>query len=144
LKYAPLALEPFAERIGGAHDFDGAAGYRIGYRLGRDGTAISSVTVSADIIEKTLNLSGSIGLAVTLDGQVTAVVSHSDFTEVTLRGASSIDGLVQNALDFENLRMEEATTADLNALLERLEHSVRLVKSALSRMRQEQKQSAST
>lgn len=137
MKYSPLALEPFVERIGGTLDFDGAAGYRIGYRIGPDGTAITSITVSAEIIEKTLNLGGSVALAVTPDGQVAAVVSHSNSAKSTLRGASPIDSLVRNALDFENLRMEEATVSDLNTLLQRLERSVGLAKDAISQMASE-------
>jgi hypothetical protein len=133
LNYRPLALEPFVERIGRTLDFDGAVGYRIGYRVGPDGTAITSITVSAEII-KTLNLGGSVSLAVTPDGRVAAVVSHPNSAESTLREDFPIDSLVQNALELENLRMEEATVSDLKTLLQRLEHSVGLVKVAIDQM----------
>jgi hypothetical protein len=134
LKYAPLALEPFVERIGGTLDLDGAAGYQIGYRTSPGGTAITSMTVSAEIIVKALNLDGAVELTVTPDGQVAAVVSHSSSAESILRGALPIDSLVQKAMDFENLRVEEATVSDLKILLQRLEHSVRLVKDAIDQM----------
>jgi hypothetical protein len=52
---------------------------------------------------------------------------------------ASIEVLVKRAVNAENLRMEEATAADLSTLLQRLEDSVRLVKVAISQMASETK-----
>ncbi len=134
MKSPPVALEPFVEPIDRTRDFNGAAGYRIGYRMGPDGTAITSTIVTAEIIEKIVNLRGSVALTITVDGQVAVAVSYSNSVESAVHGAAPIDILVRNALNFENLRMEEASAADLRALLQRLQRSVDLVREAIDRM----------
>jgi hypothetical protein len=98
LKSPPVALEPFVEPIDGALDFNGAAGYRIGYRMGPDGIAITSTTMTAEIIEKVVNLRGSVALTITPDGQIAVAVSYSNSVESALHGAAPIDILVRNAL----------------------------------------------
>jgi hypothetical protein len=49
----------------------------------------------------------------------------------------ALDVLVQRAVNTENLRMEEATISDLNALLQRLECSISLVKDAIRQISSE-------
>jgi hypothetical protein len=134
LKYSSFPLEPFVERICAAHDFGTSSGYRIGYRLGPSGETITSITVSAETIEKTLKLCESVALGVTPDGQVRAETTFLEAPESRLREAFPIDILVRNTLNSENLRMEEATVSDLKTLLQRLEQSVGLVKDAIDQM----------
>ena len=49
----------------------------------------------------------------------------------------ALDVLVRRAVNFENLRMEEATVSDLNTHLQRLEYSISLVKDAISQISSE-------
>jgi hypothetical protein len=130
LKY----LEPFVERIGASRSPGGTTSYRIGYRADSFSAAVTSITVPAGTLEKALNSEELLTLAITPTGEVTAVISFVDSAELTLHASLPIDRLVRNALETENLRMEEATAADLNTLLQSLERSVGLVRDAIDQM----------
>lgn len=89
------------------------------------------------IVEEAVLTRASIAAKVGPDG---TVISHMRMPHVTgstvdlPTDVGSIEALVQKAVDAENLRMEEATSADLRTLLQRLEDSVKLVKGAISQM----------
>ncbi|KRR10942.1 hypothetical protein CP49_25705 [Bradyrhizobium valentinum] len=72
------------------------------------------------------------------------MIMSTGSTPDLLTAATSIDALVQRAVNAENLRMEEATAADLSTFLQRLEDSVRLVKYATSQTGSETKTALKT
>jgi len=96
-----------------------------------NGDVVSSLIISAETIERALLFKRTITLALTPDGQTTAVIP--DCAEC-IQAISPIDNLVGDVLDPTNLCMEEATAADLRTLLQRLERSVSLVREAIDRM----------
>lgn len=130
----PPVLEPFVEPIRATSNLGGADSYRIGYRIAQDGSSIASITVPAELIGKALISGVSLTLAATPNGQVKAVLSHPDLAETISRQVFPIDGLVRDALDAENLRMEEATATDLTILLQRLERSISYARDAINQL----------
>jgi len=123
-----VQLEPFAEITGDT--------CRFGYRTVGIGDSVSEIEVPIAIVEQPVLTRASITTKVSLDG---TVISHLRMPHVAgsakdlPTGLASIEALVQKAVDAENLRMEEATSADLRTLLQRLD-SIRSVKSAISQM----------
>lgn len=122
-------LEPFAEIVGDD--------YRFGYRAIGTDDCLSAINVPTSIVEQAVLTKASLAARVGPDGTVTSdmLMSHvrSSAPDVPT-DVTSIEVLVQRAVNVENLRREEATVADLSTLLRRLEDSVRLVKGAISQM----------
>jgi hypothetical protein len=123
-----VQLEPFAEVTGDTCRFE--------YRTVGIGDSVSEIELPLAIVEQAVLTRASITAKVSLDG---TVISHMRMPHVAgstidlPTGLASIEALVQKAVDSENLRMEEATSADLRMLLQRLEDSVRSVKSAITK-----------
>jgi len=125
-----VQLEPFAE-------VTGDTAYRFGYRTIVTGDCLSAIEVPTSIVEQAVLTRASLATRVVPDG---TVISHILMSHV--RGyipniptdVASIETLVQRAISAENLRMEEATVADLSTLLRKLEDSVRLVTDTISQM----------
>lgn len=127
-----VQLEPFAEVA--AHT------YRFGYRTIGVSDWVSAVEVPIQIVEQTVLTRASLTVRIGLDG---TVISHVLWAHVANRtpdpqtNVEALDVLVRRAVNTENLRMEEATVADLSTLLQRLEYSISLVKDAISQMSSE-------
>jgi hypothetical protein len=132
-----VQLEPFAEIAGDA--------YRFGYRAIETNDCLSAIDVPTSIVERAVLKRATLAARVGPDG---TVISYMLMSHV--RGSIpdiptdivSIEALVQRALNAENLRMEEATVADLSTLLRRLEDSVRLVKGAISQMTSDERRTS--
>jgi hypothetical protein len=132
-----VPLEPFAEVTGDT--------YRFGYRIVGTSNYASVVEVPIPIVEQTVLTRATLTTRVGPDGTVTSsMLMSTGSTSDLLTDVTSIDALVQRAVNAENLRMEEATAADLSTFLQRLEDSVRLVKCATSRTGSETKTALKT
>jgi hypothetical protein len=129
-------LEPFMESAEITRSPTGGAAYRFGYRIVGSTTVVSAVELPAAIVEQTIMEGALLSARSSPDGTIVSQISISYLADgggLSCR-AGAIDDLVRNAVDPESLRMEEATAADLNTLLQRLERSVGLVKNALDQM----------
>jgi len=120
-------LEPFAEITGDA--------YRFGYRAIGTDDYFSTIDVPTSIVERAVLTRASLAARVDPDGTVISHMSQANGNVPDIStDVASIDALVQRAVNADNLRLEEATVADLGTLLRRLEDSVTLVKGAISQM----------
>jgi hypothetical protein len=125
-----VQLEPFAEV---APDT-----YRFGYRIVGARDYVSAVEVPTQIVEQAVLPRASLTVRIGPDGTVFPLLSHAVETARDLpTDVQALDVLVQRAVNTENLRMEEATISDLNALLQRLECSISLVKDAIRQISSE-------
>jgi hypothetical protein len=125
-----VQLEPFAE-------VTGDTAYRFGYRTIGTDDCLSAIQVPTSIVEQAVLTRASLATRVAADGTVISHMLMSHIRESIPNiptDVASIEALVQRAVNTENLRMEEATVADLTTLLRRLEDSVRLVTDAISKM----------
>jgi hypothetical protein len=122
-----IQLEPFAEICGDT--------YRFGYRIVGASDYVSVVELPIQIVEQAVLPRASLTARIGPDGAVFPLLSHAADTTIGIpTDVEALDVLVQRAVNTENLRMEEATVSDLNALLQRLECSISLVKNAISQM----------
>jgi hypothetical protein len=128
-----IQLEPFVEVTGDT--------YRFGYRTVGIGNCVSAIDVPMLVVEQAVLTRASSSVRVGPDGTVIShmLTSHVMGSPDLPTDVASIEVLVKRAVNAENLRMEEATAADLSTLLQRLEDSVRLVKVAISQMASETK-----
>lgn len=125
-----VQLEPFAE-------VTGDTAYRFGYRAIGTDDCLSAIEVPTSIVEQAVLTRASLATRVAADGTVISHMLMSHVRESILNiptDVASIEALVQRAVNVENLRMEEATVADLTTLLRRLEDFVRLVTDTISKM----------
>jgi len=128
-------IEPFVERVclHQTRPFDNL--YRFGYRVVGTDTIVAAIEIPARLLEE---VSSNLRLSCRLspDGNVMPESSfHSDnraSSTGTRTGPLPLDQLMRATLAPQNLRMEEATIADLTTLLQRLEDSANLVKEALA------------
>jgi hypothetical protein len=120
-------LEPFAEAAGNT--------YRFGYRTAGISDYVSAVEVPIQIVEQAVLPRTSLTVRIGLDGTVFPLLLHvADTTLDIPTDVEALDVLIKRAVNTENLRMEEATVSDLNALLQRLECSIGLVKDAINQI----------
>jgi hypothetical protein len=132
-----VQLEPFAEARGDT--------YRFGYRIVGTSDYVSVVEVPIPIVEQTVLTRATLTARLGPDGTViSSVIMSGGNASYAPTGVTSIDALVQKAVSSENLRMEEATAADLITFLQRLEDSVRLVRRATSQPLSEPKAALKT
>jgi hypothetical protein len=115
--------------------------YRAGYRCVETGEIICSIEIPASIAESTIFAHSNLLIATTPDGHIKSAVRglDSDLNTSQLMACEPLDASFARSLDSENLRMEEATVADLEVLLQRLNHSTNLVREAIGRMENESK-----
>jgi hypothetical protein len=127
-----LNSEPFVELLGSTHP--SANAYRFGYRIVGTANVISAIDVPADMVERALISRKPLSARIAPNGDIIPEISNSnpiDNTADVTSETSQIDDLIRRTLNAENLRMEEASVADLKMLLDRLERSVSLVKEAI-------------
>ena len=103
--------------------------YSAGYRLIETGEVVCAVKLPAALAESAILGRSKTSIVLTPAGQVEALSGAGSATE-------QVDSLVARTVADDNLRMEEATSAELEALLHRLECSVGLVKQAIARLTQ--------
>jgi hypothetical protein len=129
-------IEPFVERDSLRPIYASDSPYRFGYRVVGTDTVVAAIEIPASLVFKEISSRLRLSCRLTPDGNVAPEVSfQGDFSCSTAASASPrpIDQLVISALAPEDLRMEEATIADLVVLLQRLKDSADLVRSALTR-----------
>lgn len=119
-----VQLEPFAEATGDT--------YRFGYRFAGTSDYASVVEIPIPIVEQTVLTGITLAARLGPDGTViSSMFMSTSNTSCVPTDVTSIDALVQRTVSAENLRMEEATAADLITFLQRLEDSVSLVNRAV-------------
>jgi hypothetical protein len=107
---------------------------RVGYRPEGSEHAFVSVDVPIHELEQAIARDLDLTVRITPSGKV---VSHirgwSENALSNLSLATSIDDLISQVVSPENLRLEEATTADLIELLKSLNLAIEMVKAAFPR-----------
>jgi len=129
------AIEPFAERVclGNARTVDDL--YRLGYRDSETGIVVAAIEIPVGLLEEAISSNLTSSCRLTPDGNL---VSESSFE---YGGASigisippmPLDQLIRATFAPQNLHMEEATIANLRAMLQRLEESTSVVRETLAR-----------
>ncbi|MFQ3458649.1 hypothetical protein PMN64_35770 [Bradyrhizobium sp. UFLA01-814] len=104
-----------------------SASWSVGYRLIGSGEVICAIKLPLAVAEAARLPQSRISIVLTAAGRIEVFAGGSLENE-------SIDELVAKTVAEENLRLEEASGSDLRSLLDRLEHSVSLVKEAIARM----------
>ncbi len=131
------AVEPFVERIGLVRDSASVSAYRFGYRIKRTKDVLSTVDIPAETVERVLTARLSLTARMSPTGDVSPALAGSDDIAIApcvVWTVEPIERLVADAVNAENLNLEEAGTAELRTLLARLEHSVMLVTTALAKI----------
>lgn len=130
------AIEPFVERTEPGVNGAGARAYRFGYRLEGTRDVLSVIDIPAKIVELVLTDRFLLGTKMSPSGDVSPIVaSHEEieFAPSAIWAIASVEQLVAEALTSENLRLEEAGSAELSILQQRLERATSLVKDAIER-----------
>jgi hypothetical protein len=110
----------------------GPARYSAGYRVRETGKVICTIELAASVAESTVFGHANLAMAATTSGCIqSSIAGLAGLSGTQSFAAEPIDSLIARATAVENLRMEEATVADLKVLLQRLERSVSLVKEAI-------------
>lgn len=129
-------VEPFVERVGLLKTRASDDLYRLGYRVVGIDTVVAAIEIPANLLEDAISSSLTLSCRLTPDG---CVIPESSFelgqasTGGTRGDLLQLDQLIQATLTPENLRLEEATTANLTTLLQRLEMSANVVRDVLAR-----------
>lgn len=129
-------IEPFVERTEFCEDERGARYYRFGYRFNTTKDVLSIVTIPAKAVELALTAGFSLTTKITPAGDVIPVLTGPDDLAIApsvVWTVTPVEQLVANAINAENLYLEEAGRAELNILRQRLEHAIGLVTEALER-----------
>src|SRR5258707_4317714 len=107
-----VQLEPLEEVKGDT--------YRFGYRIVGTSNCASVIEIPTLIVERTLQTRAKLTVRVGPDGTVISSIVAAGSTLELPSDVTSIEALVQRAVNTENLRMEEATEADLGRFLQQL------------------------
>jgi hypothetical protein len=111
----------------------------VGYRPTGLGEALVSVELPLQLLEQAVACGLDLTTRITPSGEVVSeICGWSEIAPTDLRSATSIDILVSQVVSPDNLRLEEASWAELNKLLKSLELSIEQVKAALQRTRVEE------
>jgi hypothetical protein len=130
-------IEPFVERTELGGSGAGARAYRFGYRLEGTKDVLSVIDIPAKTVELALTDGLSLTVKMTPTGDVSPILNGRNEIEIApsaVWAATTIERLVTQALSSENLRLEEAGSADLSVLQQRLERATSLVKGAIERL----------
>jgi hypothetical protein len=128
-------IEPFIERPGVHQTSQADGSYRFGYRAVGTNDVVSSVEIPIRLVEEMILRSSSLSVVLTPDGQVISELSFQHYATSSMEKWSlplPLDQLISATLAPKNLGMEEATTKELTALLQRLENSTMLVRAVLT------------
>jgi hypothetical protein len=137
MKHGASTVEAFLEVAGKGFGTTGPISYLAGYRCIETGEIICAIELPASIAEPTIFAHSGLTIMTTPDGLIVSTVrgvEGSDLNERQPIVAEPIDAFIARSLNLENLRMEETTVADLEILLQRLNHSASLVSEAIDQM----------
>ncbi len=129
------AIEPFVERVGLQQTRPFGDLYRFGYRAVGTDTIVAAIEIPARLLEEEISSNLRLSCRLSPDGNVTpesSIQNDGGSSTRTWAGSQPLDQLIRSTLAPQNLRMEEATIADLTILLQRLEDSASLVRDALA------------
>jgi hypothetical protein len=108
---------------------------RVGYRPLAFENAVACLELPFQLFEQAVGCGLDLTTRITPSGEVVSNVSGSSETSQTyLRSVSSIDILISQAVSADNFRLEEASLADLQEFLKKLESGIEHVKVAVRRM----------
>ena len=126
-------LEPFVESPGYQCFGRASDAFRFGYRCKKTGACFATIEIPASTVAQFIQLKASV--RVTIDGKLLAEYEMpNDGARTNSSEAVSLVQLIEEAMQVDNLRMEEASPRELNNLLQQLEISIQRVKAALLAM----------
>jgi hypothetical protein len=126
----PQTVEPFVDLLNRP---DGRFA-RVGYRPAGFGETLVSIELPIQLLEQAVACGLDLTTRITPSGEVVSDIrGWSENALTDLRLATSIDILISQVVSPGNLRLEEASLAELNNLLKSLELSIEQVKAALRR-----------
>ena len=126
----PQTVEPFVDLLNRPN----GRFARVGYRPAGFEHHLMSVELPIQLLEEAVAHGLNLTTRITPSGEVVSDLCGWSETALTdLRLVTSIDILISQMVSPENLRLEEASLAELNELLKSLESSVEQVKAALRR-----------
>ncbi|NOJ48536.1 hypothetical protein [Bradyrhizobium archetypum] len=125
-------MEAFLEVAAKGSGATGPISYRAGYRCVETGDVICAIELPASIAESTILAHSGLVIVTTPDGHIVSTVRGVEGGDSIV--AEPIDAFIARSLNSENLRMEEATVADLEILLQRLNYSASLVSETIGQM----------
>ena len=126
----PHTVKPFVELLNRP---DGRF-VRVGYRPVGFEHDLVSVELPIQILEQAITRGLDLTTRITPSGEVVSHIRGWSETElINLRLVTSIDILISQAVNPDNLRLEEASLAELNELRRSLELGIEQVKAALRR-----------
>ena len=126
----PHTVKPFVELLNRP---DGRFA-RVGYRPVGFEHDLVSVELPIQILEQAITRGLDLTTRITPSGDVVSHIRGWSETElINLRLVTSIDILISQAVNPDNLRLEEASLAELNELRRSLELGIEQVKAALRR-----------
>ena len=111
--------------------------YRAGYRCGETGNVVCALELPASIVETAIPRHAKLTATVAPNGHIRLSVCGTaceGISDGLLSVTGSIDQLIAQSVAVDNLHLEEITSADLNSLLQRLQHSVALVREAMKHL----------
>ncbi|MCC8940234.1 hypothetical protein H8A99_28170 [Bradyrhizobium sp. Arg68] len=135
---ARQVIEPFVERACLPNPSTSDNLYRFGYRIVGTETVVAAIEIPAGLLEEAVSSSLMLTCRLTPDGDVIPELSfeHGRASPTSPTGiwveSSPLDQLIRATLTPQNLHLEEATTANLSTLLQRLEDSASLVRDELA------------
>lgn len=123
------SAKPFVEQVSLT---DGRL-LRVGYRVDGVDSILASVELPVEALEE--EIAGGLELVTTISPSgeiVSQIFGSSGLALEGTRSIISIDRLVSQTVDRDNLRLEELTASELNGLLRSLEASIKHVRIALA------------
>lgn len=129
----PTDLEPFIELPG--HECAGIVrdAFRFGYRCKQTGVPFATVEMPISTVAEFVPL--EVSARMTVDGKIVVNAELPNSNHVMLARSSvgiSLAQLIDETLDDNNLRMEEAIQRELGYLLQELETSIQRVKTVMA------------
>jgi hypothetical protein len=103
----------------------------IGFRDASTGVVIASIEIPAQVVEGAVLENSTVEITLLGDGEIGSAVAGPASDCFSLRSSVTIDQLVEAFVSSQNLHKEEATVAELMALLGRLHKSVDAVERAI-------------
>jgi hypothetical protein len=137
MKQGTSTMEAFLEVAGKGTGATDPISYRVGYRCVETGETVCAIELPASIVDSTILARCGLVVMTTPDGYIVSTVrgvEGSDFNDRQPIVAEPIDAFIARSLNSDNLRLEEATVADLEILLQRLNHSTSLVSETIGKM----------
>jgi hypothetical protein len=137
---ARQAIEPFAERVCLGNTRTADDPYRFGYREGETGTVVAAIEIPAGLLEEAISSNLTSSCRLTPDGNLISELSfeYGNAPPGISISPMPLDQLIRATLAPQNLHMEEATIANLRAMLQKLEESTNAVKETLARYVQDE------